>query len=113
MALASGVLARSHGAGDFGASGHFCARCARFVRAIDDSIFPPRWATTIPCVDDARVVVRLRDRLGALPCIDSIAVEKLARSSMRWRSLRATIGALHRIARNVNQAHSGSRSARK
>ena len=77
MALAGRLFARSHGARDSGASGHFCARSARFVRAIDDSIFLPRWATRIPCVDDARVVHRLCDRLGALPCIDSTAVEPL------------------------------------
>ena len=78
MALAGGLFARSHGARDSGASGHFCARSARFVRAIDDSIFLPRWATRIPCMDDARVVVKLCDRLGALPCIDSTAVEPLS-----------------------------------
>src|SRR5580704_9322586 len=113
MALASGLFARSHVARDSGAPGHFCVCSTRVVGAVDDAILLSRWAARLPSLDDARVVVRLRDRLGALPCIDSIAVEKLARSSMRWRSLRATIGALHRIARNVNQAHSGSRSARK
>ena len=70
MALAGGLLARSDGARDSGASGHICARGARFVRVIDDSIFLPRWAARIPCVDDARIVVRFCDRLGALPRID-------------------------------------------
>lgn len=70
MALAGGLPARSHGARDSGASGHFCARNARFVRAIDDPIFLFRWATRIPCVDDARIVVRLCDRLGAVPHTD-------------------------------------------
>jgi hypothetical protein len=80
MALAGGLLARSHGARDTGASGHFCILNARFVRAIDDAIFLPRWATTVPCVDDARVVLRLCVRLRALPRIDKNAVRYLNQS---------------------------------
>jgi hypothetical protein len=52
MALAGGVFAGSHGAGDSGAFGHFCARSARFARAIDDSTFLRRWAASIPRLDD-------------------------------------------------------------
>jgi hypothetical protein len=74
MALAGGLLARSHGARDTGASGHFCARRAGFARAVDDSIFLPRWTTRIPGLDDARAVVGLCDRLGALPRVDSTAL---------------------------------------
>jgi hypothetical protein len=70
MALACGLLSRSHDARDSGACGHLCARGARFARAIDDTIFLSRWATRIPRLDDARSVVRLCDRLGALPRID-------------------------------------------
>ena len=70
MALAGSLLAGPHGAGDSAASGHFCARSTRFARGIDDSIFPPRWATRVPCVDDARVVARLCDRPGAVPRVD-------------------------------------------
>ena len=77
MALAGGVFPRPHVARDSGASGHFCVRRARFVRPIDDSIFLPRGAARIPCVDDARIVVRLCHRLGTLPCIDSTAVGHL------------------------------------
>jgi hypothetical protein len=66
MAVARGLSARSHGSRDSGAPRHFCARSARFARAIGHSIFLPRWATTVPCVDDARVVIRLCDGLGAL-----------------------------------------------
>jgi hypothetical protein len=77
MALAGGLFARSHVARDSGASGHFCASRARLVRTVDDSAFLPRGATRIPCVDDARVVVRLCDRLGALLCTNSTAVEPL------------------------------------
>src|SRR5271154_2222145 len=87
MALAGGLLARSHGAGDSGASGNFCARSARFVGAIDDSIFLPRWGTRIPGVDNARVVVGLCDRLGALPCIDSTTVEYLNPGCRNRRSV--------------------------
>ena len=70
MALASSVSAHAHGARDTGASCHFCARDARFVGAIDDSSFLPRWAARISGVDDARLVVRLCDRLGAVLRID-------------------------------------------
>ncbi len=77
MALAGGLFARSHGARDSGASGHFCALRARPVGTVDDSIFLLRWATRIPRVDDARIVVGLCDRVGALPRIDSNAVEHL------------------------------------
>ena len=87
MALAGGLLARSHVARDFGASGHFCARRARLVRTVDDSIFLSRGATGIPCVDDARLVVRLCDRLGALPCVDSTAVEHLNTGCRNRRSV--------------------------
>lgn len=91
MALAGGLLARSHGARDFGASGHFCAGDARFARVTDDSIFLPCWTTRIPRVDDARVVVRVCDRFGSLPRIDWTALvinrrrpwpEALARSAV-------------------------------
>jgi hypothetical protein len=70
MALPGGLFARSYSARDSGAAGHFCARNARFVRAIDDSIFLRHWATRIPRMDEARVVARLCFRLGALPRID-------------------------------------------
>jgi hypothetical protein len=74
MDLAGGLLARSHDASDSGASGNFCARNARFVGTIDDFVFLSRWATRIPSVDDARVVVGLCDRLVAVPRIDSAAI---------------------------------------
>src|SRR5271154_5917738 len=77
MALASGLFARPYVARDSGAPGHFCVCSARVVGAVDDAILLSRWAARLPSLDDARVVVRLCDRLGALPCIDSIAVEWL------------------------------------
>ena len=77
MALAGGLFARSLGARDSGASGHFCAWGTGVVGTADDTFFLSSGAARIPCVDDARVVVRLCDRLGAIPCIHSIAVEWL------------------------------------
>lgn len=77
MALAGGLLAGPHVARDSGASGYFCARSTRLVRAIDDSVFLSCGAARISRGDDACAVVRLRDRLGALPCVDSTAVECL------------------------------------
>jgi len=77
MVLAGGLFSRSHVARDSGATGYFCASCARLVGAVDDPIFLSRWAAGISCVDDARIVVRFWHRLGALLCIDSTAVEHL------------------------------------
>ena len=77
MALAGGVPADSHDARDSGTSGDFCVRSARFVRAVDDSLFLSRGAARFPRVDDARLVVRLCNRLGALPCADSTAIGQL------------------------------------
>jgi hypothetical protein len=77
MAAAGGVFACSYGARDSGASGYFYASSTRLVGAVDDSIFLSRWTARIPCMDDARIVARVCDRLGALPCIDSTAVEHL------------------------------------
>jgi len=77
MDLAGGVFARSHDARDSGALDQFCPRSARSVRAIDDSFFLSSGATRFPRVDDGRIVVRLCNRLGALPCADSTAIEHL------------------------------------
>jgi hypothetical protein len=73
MAVAGGLFPRSLGARDSGARCHFFAGSARLVRTTDDFIFLPRWATRIPRVDDARIVVRLRDRLGFFPSINDAA----------------------------------------
>jgi hypothetical protein len=77
MALAGGLFAGPYVAGDSGASGYFYAGGARLVGAVDDTIFLSRWAARIPCMDDAGIVVRIWHRLGALPCVDSTAVEHL------------------------------------
>jgi hypothetical protein len=77
MALAGGLFTRSHVARNSGAFGHFCVLGARFVGAIDDSIFLFRGAPRIPCMDDARVIVRFCNRLGSLLRIDSTAVDPL------------------------------------
>lgn len=87
MALAGGLLARSHGARDSGASSHFCARSDCVARAINDSVFLPRWDTRIPCVDDARVVARLCDRVIAVLRIDKTPVVALLSHSSRNRSI--------------------------
>src|SRR5271169_3842172 len=84
MALASGLFARPYVARDSGAPGHFCVCSTRVVGAVDDAILLSRWAARLPSLDDTCVVVRLCACLGALPCIDSIAVESiLGESSMR------------------------------
>jgi len=77
MALAGGLFARSHGVRDFGASDHLCTGRTRLVRIVDDFVFLPRWATRVPRVDDAHLVVRFCDRLGAVPRTHSTAVEYL------------------------------------
>ena len=77
MALAGGVPPDSHDARDSGTSGDFCVCSARFVGDVDDSLFLSRGAARFPRVDDARLVVRLCNRLGALPCADSTAIEHL------------------------------------
>src|ERR1700722_9085077 len=77
MTLASGLFARPYVARDSGAADHFCFCSIRVVGAVHDAILPSRWAARLPSMDDARVVVMLCDRLGALPCVDSIAVEWL------------------------------------
>ena len=77
MAVAGGLLAGAHVARDSGARGDFRAGGARIIRGADDPILPPCWATGISCVDDARVIDRICNRPGALPCIDSSAVEFL------------------------------------
>jgi len=75
MQLAGGLLAGSHVARHSGAGSHVRSGRARIVRRLDDPILQARWIARIPGVDDARVVARLCDRLGALSCIDSSAVE--------------------------------------
>ena len=77
MALAGGMLTRAHVARDYGAYSNLRAGGACVIRGADDRILPPGGAARISCVDDARVVVRLRDRPGALPLADSDAVEYL------------------------------------
>ncbi len=77
MALAGGLLTSSHAASDYGADSYFRAGGACIIRSADDRIIPPGGAARISCVDDARVVVRFRDRPGALPLADSDAVEYL------------------------------------
>jgi hypothetical protein len=75
MALASGLFARPFVARDSGAPGRFYVRSTHVVGVVDDAPLLSRWAARLPSMDDARVVVRLCDRFGALPCIDSNAVE--------------------------------------
>ena len=77
MALPSGLFARLNVARDSGAPGDFCVCGTRFVGAVDDAILLSRWAARLPSLDDARIVVRFRNRLGALPCTHSTAVEHL------------------------------------
>jgi len=74
MVLAGGLLARSHGARDSGAPGHFCVCSTRVVGAVDDAILLSRWATRLPSLDDARVVVKLCDRLVAVLRVDQTAL---------------------------------------
>jgi hypothetical protein len=78
MELAGGLLAGSHVARHSGAGSHVRSGRARIVRRLDDPILRARWATRIPRVDHARVVSRVWDCLGTLPCIDPSAVESLS-----------------------------------
>ena len=77
MALAGGVLSGSYVARDSGAPGYFCVRSARLVGAADDALLLFCGTARIPCMDDARIVLRFWHRLGALLCVDSTAVEHL------------------------------------
>ncbi len=78
MELAGCLLAGAHVARHSGAGSHVRSGGARIVRRLDDPILRARWATRIPRVDHARVVSRVWDCLGTLPCIDPSAVESLS-----------------------------------
>ena len=103
MALASRLFARPHAARDSGAPGYIYASSPRLVRAVDDAILLSRWAARIPRVDDACVVVGLCDCLGALPRIDSTAVESLNTgrridAPFGFRLPKVDLGSAHAIA---------------
>ena len=103
MALASGVYAGPYVACDSGAPSYIYASSPRLVRAVDDAILLSRWAARIPRVDDARVVVGLCDCLGALPCIDSTALESLNTgrgidAPFGFRLPKVDLGSAHAIA---------------
>src|SRR5580698_9906506 len=103
MALASGLFSGPHVARDSGAPGDICVRSPCIVGSVDDAILLSRWAARIPRADDARIVVGLCDCLGALPRIDSTAVESLNTgrridAPFGFRLPKVDLGSAHAIA---------------
>jgi hypothetical protein len=77
MDLAGGLLTGPHAARDSRTPGDIRICSTGIVGPVDDGLLLSRGTTRIPRVDDARVVLGFRDRPGALPRLDSIAVETL------------------------------------